>query len=71
MLEKLKRLRPFLVLFLERLCARAAEFTMWIAISATVLIFIKKQSNDWMLIVYYLAACAVAEICGIIVRTNK
>lgn len=62
MLEKLKRLRPFLVLFLERLCARAAEFTMWIAISATVLIFIEKQSNDWMLIELPCRLCGSGDL---------
>ena len=71
MFQKLKRFKPYFSLFLERLCTRVAEFTLAIAVSATVLLFIENKPVDWLVIMDCLIACAIAEFCGIIVRSKR
>ena len=71
MFQKLKRFKSYFTQFLERFFTRASEFTLAIAVSATVLTFIENKSDDSPVIVYYLLACAIAEFCGIIVRSKK
>ena len=69
MLEKLKRMVPVLLLFFERLLQRCADCAFWCGISSTVLVVVEKEANVGSnLMLYFLGACVVFEVCVMIVQ---
>lgn len=69
MLEKLKRMIPCLLLFLERFLQRCADCAFWCGISSTVLVIVEKNANvDSNLMFYFLGACVLFEVCVMIVQ---
>lgn len=72
MLEKLKRMIPCLLLFLERFLQRCADYAFWCGISTTVLVVMEKnQAVDANLMWYFLGACLVLEVCVMILQSFR